>query len=97
MGGLHSNVKVLDLSYNNITIISKQFFKPAFISLTHLYLNFNNLMNASKDIFGNLPHLEWLDLSHNQIYEIDYNTFRDAKQMQVLMYLINLKENQIKP
>lgn len=81
--GTHSNIKILDLSHNNITKISKQYFKPAFMSLTHLYLNYNNILNATRDMFGNLPHLQWLDLSHNQIGEIDYNTFRDAKQLQV--------------
>lgn len=54
------------------------------MSLTHLYLNYNNLINATKDMFGNLPHLQWLDLSYNRIGEIDYNTFRDAKQLQVM-------------
>lgn len=40
----HSNVKVLDLSHNNISKIYPGFFKPAEISLTNLYLGYNSLM-----------------------------------------------------
>lgn len=53
------------------------------MSITHLHLSHNNLLNATKDIFGNMPYLQCLDLSYNQIGEIDYNTFRDTKQLQV--------------
>lgn len=40
----HSNVKVLDLSHNNISKIYPGFFRPAEISLTNLYLGYNSLM-----------------------------------------------------
>lgn len=39
----HSNIKQLDLSHNNITNILGGFFRPAEISLTHLYLGNNYL------------------------------------------------------
>lgn len=39
----HSNIKVLDLSHNVIAGISAGFFRPAEISLTHLYLAHNQL------------------------------------------------------
>lgn len=39
----HSNIKVLDLSHNVITSITANFFRPAEISLTHLYLAHNQL------------------------------------------------------
>lgn len=71
------------MSYNNITVISKNYFKPAMLSLTHLYLSHNTLYNATKDIFGNLPHLQYLDLSHNRLFEIDFDTFRNTKRLQV--------------
>ncbi|KRT80569.1 hypothetical protein AMK59_7610 [Oryctes borbonicus] len=84
VGGLHSNIKVLDISHNNITSISKQYFQPAVLSLTHLYLSHNKIANATKDVFGNIPHLQVLDVSHNQLVEIDFDTFRNTKNLQVL-------------
>jgi len=44
-GGMyHSNIKILDLSHNNISIIYPGYFRPAEISLTHLHLGYNSLM-----------------------------------------------------
>ncbi|KAJ6640078.1 Chaoptin, partial [Pseudolycoriella hygida] len=86
----HSYIKVLDLSHNNVTKIYPGFFKPAEISLTHLYLGFNSLMNATREIFGNMPHLQILDLSHNSIDEIDYNCFRSTKSLQLFDVSHNL-------
>lgn len=40
--------------------------------------------NTTKNIFGNMPHLQWLDLSHNQIDEIDFDTFKNTRKLQVL-------------
>lgn len=40
----HSNIKILDLSHNNISIIHPGYFRPAEISLTHLHLGYNSLM-----------------------------------------------------
>ncbi|XP_017770923.1 PREDICTED: chaoptin isoform X2 [Nicrophorus vespilloides] len=82
-GGLHSNIKILDLSYNNITLISKNYFKPAMLSLTHLHMSHNKLFNATRDIFGSLPHLQYLDVSHNRLFEIDFDAFRNTKKLQV--------------
>lgn len=44
----HSNIKILDLSHNNISIIYPGYFRPAEISLTHLHLGYNSLMVRSK-------------------------------------------------
>ncbi|XP_048520977.1 chaoptin isoform X2 [Dendroctonus ponderosae] len=83
-GGYHSNIQVLDMSFNNISMIAKKFFRPAEISLTNLYLSHNRIINATRDVFGNMPHLQWLDLSSNHIYEMDFDMFRNTKKLQVL-------------
>ncbi|KAJ8969360.1 hypothetical protein NQ317_004632, partial [Molorchus minor] len=83
-GEIHSNIKILDLSYNNISSISKQFFGPVELSLTHLYLRNNNILNATRDVFGNMRHLQWLDISHNGMYEMAFDMFRNTKRLQVL-------------
>ncbi|GLV45240.1 chaoptin [Carabus blaptoides fortunei] len=84
-GGFHSNIKVLDLAYNNITHISRSFFRPAELSLTHLHLSNNGVLNATWDVFGNMPHLQWLDLSGNKLSEISFDTFRNTRKLQVLL------------
>ncbi|XP_051160683.1 chaoptin isoform X1 [Leptopilina boulardi] len=81
---LNSNIKVLDLSFNNITDIVKMYFRPVEYSLTHLYLSHNELNNVTQGVFGNMPHLQWLDLSYNELMEIDFDCFRNTKNIQVL-------------
>ncbi|KAK4882835.1 hypothetical protein RN001_006154 [Aquatica leii] len=87
----HSNIKILDLSYNNISQISKHYFNPVEISLTHLYFSHNLILNISREIFGNMPHLQWIDLSFNRLLEFEYNTFKNTRHLQV----INLSHNYI--
>ncbi|KAJ8950482.1 hypothetical protein NQ314_007869 [Rhamnusium bicolor] len=84
LGRIHSNIKILDLSYNNISSISKQFFRPVELSIIHLYLAHNGILNATRDVFGSLRHLQWLDISHNGMYEMDFDMFRNTKKLQVL-------------
>lgn len=144
----HSNIKVLDLSHNVITGISAGFFRPAEISLTHLYLAHNQLtvsklysyahvyvyalflsanvftfsprhssfthsftwfewhsfgiklfglvcffsllQNTTRDIFGHMPHLHWLDLSYNLLSELDFDSFFSSKKLQVCVLYRNV-------
>jgi len=81
---VHANVKVLDMSHNNITQIGRGFLRPVERSLTHLHMGHNWLSNATREVFGNMPHLQWLDLNHNNLYEIDFDAFRNTKKLQVL-------------
>ncbi|XP_033217135.1 chaoptin-like isoform X2 [Belonocnema kinseyi] len=83
-GVLNSNIKVLDLSYNNISHIMKMYFKPVEFSLTHLYLSHNKMNNVTQSVFGNMPHLQWLDLSYNKLIEVDFDCFKNTKNLQVL-------------
>ncbi|RZF46767.1 hypothetical protein LSTR_LSTR002630 [Laodelphax striatellus] len=81
---MHSNVKVLDMSHNNITRVGRGYFRPVEASLTHLHMAYNSLFNVTRDSYGNLPHLQWLDLSSNELYEVDFDSFRNSKKLQVL-------------
>ncbi|XP_015178176.1 PREDICTED: chaoptin-like isoform X2 [Polistes dominula] len=83
-GNMQANIKVLDLSYNNISDIMKYYFKPVEYSLSHLYMSHNQLTNVTQGIFGNMPHLQWLDLSHNDLIEVDFDCFRNTRNLQVL-------------
>ncbi|XP_072751646.1 chaoptin isoform X2 [Anoplolepis gracilipes] len=82
---VQSNIKVLDLSYNNISDIIKYYFKPVEYSLTHLYLANNQLRNVTQGVFGNMPHLQWLDLRHNELKEMEFDCFKNTKNLQVLL------------
>ncbi|XP_036140371.1 chaoptin isoform X2 [Monomorium pharaonis] len=88
-GNVHSNIKVLDLSYNNISDITKYYFKPVEYSLTHLYLSNNRLRNITQGTFGSMPHLQWLDLRHNELIEPDFDCFKNIKDLQVLLFSWN--------
>jgi Leucine-rich repeat (LRR) protein len=82
---MSANVKVLDLSYNNVTFIGHSYLHPVEQSLTHLHLSHNGLINATHEVFGNMPHLQWLDLSSNQLVELDFDTFHSTKMLQVAL------------
>lgn len=56
-------------------------------SLSFLYLSFNNLRQVSRNVFGNLHNLIWLDLGHNRITEMGFDSFRGSKKLQV--FIIN--------
>lgn len=83
-----SNVKVLDLSYNNISHIGQSYLWPVEHSLTHLHLSNNRLLNTTREVFGNMIHLQWLDLSHNQLMELDFDTFHNTRTLQVGNFMI---------
>ena len=63
----------------------KYYFRPVEYSLTHLYLAHNELGNVTQGVFGNMPHLQWLDFRHNELLEVDFDCFRNTKNLQVLL------------
>ncbi|XP_012260603.2 chaoptin [Athalia rosae] len=83
-GNVQSNIKVLDLSWNNISDIMRYYFRPVEFSLTHLHLSHNKLANVTQNVFGNMPHLQWLDLSYNQLMDINFDCFKNSRNLQIL-------------
>ncbi|XP_059479026.1 chaoptin [Neocloeon triangulifer] len=83
-GNYHVNVKIMDMSFNNITEITGGFFRPIESALTYLMLSHNSMTNATREAFGNMPHLQWLDLSYNNLKEVDFDAFRHTRRLQVL-------------
>ncbi|KAL1452518.1 hypothetical protein WDU94_006742 [Cyamophila willieti] len=78
-----SNIKILDLSHNNISHIGEEYFHPVINTLTHLYMSHNSLTKATRNGFGSLHHLEWLDISANNIFDIDFDAFKNTHRLQV--------------
>jgi len=81
----YSSVRSLDLGYNKINFISRNYFEPIRSSLTHLVLSYNQLTNISRDIYSEMEHLHWLDFSNNRINLVDSDAFINTKSLQVLL------------
>jgi len=81
----YSSVRSLDLGYNNIKYITRNYFEPIRSSLTHLVLRHNQLTNISRDIYSEMEHLHWLDFSNNRIQLVDSDAFINTKSLQVLL------------
>lgn len=67
----------------------RHYFKPVEYSITHLYISNNRLRNLTQGVFGNMPHLQWLDLTHNKLTEMDFDCFKNTKNLQVLFLSSN--------
>lgn len=52
-------------------------------------MSFNKLWQVSRNIFGSLYNLIWLDLGHNHITEVGFDAFRGSKKLQVFMIAHN--------
>uniref|UniRef100_A0A182VVJ1 LRRCT domain-containing protein n=1 Tax=Anopheles minimus TaxID=112268 RepID=A0A182VVJ1_9DIPT len=78
----------LDLAYNSLSAFDFMFLDQ--LSLMKLVLRDNKLATITRELFGNMPHLHWLDLSGNEIMELEYDTLRTARKLQVLMLSHNL-------
>lgn len=72
----HSNIKVLDLSHNNVSRIDGGFFKPAELSLTQLYLAHNAITVSYLEMLGTLiANLELLfEKGHSALYRFKFNS-----------------------
>jgi len=60
-------------------------------------MSFNNLGQVSRNVFGNLYNLIWLDLANNHITEVGFDSFRGSKKLQVFIMshnrLVDLPHN----
>lgn len=48
-------------------------------------MSFNNLWQVSRNVFGNLYNLIWLDIGHNHITKVEFDSFRGSKKLQVII------------
>ncbi|KAK9496756.1 hypothetical protein O3M35_013038 [Rhynocoris fuscipes] len=89
---IHSYIKILDMSFNNITRIDRNYFQPIRDSITHLYLSHNSLFNSSRDLLPEMPLLQLLDFSYNAFDDIEFDSLRSLKKIQVVI----LSHNKLK-
>ncbi|XP_037867501.1 chaoptin isoform X1 [Bombyx mori] len=91
LGTVSVNLRVLDFSHNNVTYIAPYYFRHADLTLSELYLSHNKLRNITREVFGSMVMLQYLDLSHNHIYHMEYDCFKKVKNLQI----INLSHNHL--
>lgn len=91
-----SNLKEINLSYNQITKIEDNAFN-GLINLETLDLYNNNLTKILASNFNSLNNLKKLDLSNNQINSIDANAFSILTRLNILIlsnnYITIIKDN----
>lgn len=75
-------IKVLDLSYNQLTQVPVNFLNAVSESLRHLHLKFNLITNLYNTAFGNLEILNSLDISNNQIKTLHKKAFIGIENVQ---------------
>ncbi|XP_059058531.1 chaoptin [Achroia grisella] len=84
LGTVSVNIRVLDFSHNNITYIAPYYFRHVDLTLSELYLSHNLLRNITREVFGSMMMLQYLDLSHNYIYHLEFDCFARVKSLQFL-------------
>ncbi|KAM3959736.1 leucine rich repeat containing G protein-coupled receptor chaoptin [Aphomia sociella] len=84
LGTVSVNIRVLDFSHNNISYIAPYYFRHADLTLSELYLSHNLIRNITREVFGSMVMLQYLDLSHNYIYHLEFDCFAKVKALQIL-------------
>ncbi|MBN3320518.1 TLR7 protein, partial [Atractosteus spatula] len=85
------NLKLLDISHNNLNFIPKQVFTGLPDKISELYINNNNLKTFSWEKLDQLNQLQILDLSNNQLTTVPHELSNCTKSLQKLL----LSNNQI--
>lgn len=81
---LPANTKFLFVTGNSISRISVTSFPTRLDQLTDLYLSGNEVEYVDAMVFNNLPNLQRLDLSNNQIQNFSDDAFPDDSKLQLL-------------
>ncbi|XP_061716975.1 protein artichoke-like [Cydia pomonella] len=93
-----SNITIIDLSHNAITIIPDNYFSK-FSNLLHLNISYNNINSFTVLTFEGLTQLETLYLSYNNIKTVDINLARFSNLKELTLDnndLSSLEENNFK-
>ena len=87
---LSVDIRLLDLSGNNIEYISEDEFENI-TQLVHLNIGRNMISNISSNAFACLNNLLYLDLSYNELVYLRENTFYGLYNLKSLVLLGNKK------
>ncbi|KAL2076570.1 hypothetical protein ACEWY4_027827 [Coilia grayii] len=89
--GLHSLIKILDLSYNNITEIKWADFQHPLCHNTQLILSHNSIEKIDDGALSRLHRLQELNLSSNSLWAVTEGMFQGLRKLKVL----DLRHNQL--
>lgn len=67
--------------------------RHADLTLSELHLSHNRLRNITREVFGSMHMLQYLDLSHNHIFDMEYDCFKKVKNLQVKIAKITYSSN----
>lgn len=84
------NLKVLDLSQNNLEFIHENVFKPL-RNVVGIILKSNKLTHLPETLFQNLPKLINIELSHNHLKTVSVDGFKGTS-----LKNLNLSDNKIR-
>ncbi|VVC95459.1 unnamed protein product [Leptidea sinapis] len=82
-GGDKVDIHIIDLSYNFLESLSRQFFESA-VSIKQIYLSHNQLVQIDNNAFGSLHNLLILNMQYNNISIIRRRVFADMISLQLL-------------
>lgn len=85
----NKNLKFLDLSYNNLTLLSARLFSSN-TNMVVLSMKKNRLAQIPDKLFDNLLKLQVLDISDNILSKLTYSVFSKMTNLQTLFLSGNL-------
>lgn len=86
-----NSLKVLDLSYCNISRIEQTTIKYGVTNLKELYLQHNKITYFSRDSLNSLTNLKIMNIGYNNLHSVDIDMFVSLKSLMEL----NLENNPI--
>ncbi|KAG2464447.1 transforming growth factor beta activator LRRC32-like [Polypterus senegalus] len=84
-----TQLRLLDMSFNDLNLDVATEFLQNLSSLQFLYLKGNKIVKLSSHLFQGMPNLCHINLEQNLILEIEEGTFENLKSLAVLNLAIN--------
>ncbi|XP_041978638.1 chaoptin-like [Aricia agestis] len=90
-GAVAVPITILDLSFNSLQTVYRDFFESMRYSLRQVLLSHNRIVHVDGFAFGSMPHLIILNLQNNSISVVKRRAFAEMPSLQML----DLSHNEI--